>query len=149
MAWSDDIQALDLRIARQQRYIDAIEGVNSCELGPRGVNADPDNPLHINGCDPDDDLAKAHRNTMTGGADAYFAWWRSGIGASVDVSESNTMIKGIYDLWKEWDEQGQDYGAMAGMATLLSQAKVFKQAFEDKKATYQNKIDTGALDGPQ
>ena len=40
MAWADDIALLNLRIARQQRYVDWLEGVNSNVFGPRGENAD-------------------------------------------------------------------------------------------------------------
>ena len=70
MAWSDDIALLNLRIARQERYRDWIEGTNSNVFGPRGVDADWSNPAHTDGCDPNDSDAAAHRWTGTGGGDA-------------------------------------------------------------------------------
>lgn len=148
MAWSDDIIQLNLRIARQQRFIDSIEGVNSMTLGPRGQNADPENPAHTDGCDPDDSAAAAQRWTGTGGNDAYFAWWRSQ-NPSVDASESNALLKAIYVEWKNWSDGGENFRAMAGIESQLTLHKATKAELIAKRDSYQAKIDSGALDGPQ
>jgi hypothetical protein len=148
MAWSDDIVGLNLRIARQERYIDSIEGTKSMLLGPRGENADPDNASHTDGCDPDDTAAAAQRWTGTGGHDAYMAWWRSQ-NPSVDASESNTLLKALYDSWKDWSDNGSDYGAQAGMATALAGHKTNRDALVAKRDALQSKIDNSDLDGPQ
>ena len=146
MAWSDDIAGLNLRIARQQRYIDFIEGTNSNVFGPRGVNADPNNPAHTDGCDPDDSEAATHRWTGTGGADAYFAWWRSQNG-SVDENESNALTLGIYEQWKIWNDGGQNWRAMTGIEADLTSHKANLEALTAKRTLIQAKIDNGDLDG--
>ena len=148
MAWSDDIALLDLKIARQQRYVDWLEGVNSNVFGPRGENADWSNPSHTDGCNPDDTTgASNHRWTGTGGANAYFAWWRSQY-PTVDENETDPVTLGVYENWKEWnDSLSQDIANQADYTTTLNEHKATITAFQNKKAALQAKIDNGDLDG--
>ena len=148
MAWSDDIALLNLRIARQERYRDWIEGTNSNVFGPRGENADWSNPAHTNGCDPDDTTgASNHRWTGTGGGDAYFAWWRSQY-PTVDENETDPVTLGVYENWKEWnDSLSQDIANQADYTTNLDSHKATITALQNKKAALQAKIDNGDLDG--
>lgn len=148
MAWADDIALLDLRIARQQRYVDWLEGVNSNVFGPRGENADWSNPAHTDGCDPDDTTgASNHRWTGTGGANAYFAWWRSQY-PSVDENETDPIALAIYELWKDWnDNLSQDIANQVDYTTTLNSHKTTVTELQTKKATLQAKIDNGDLDG--
>lgn len=150
MAWADDIALLDLRIARQQRYVDWLEGVNSNVFGPRGENADWSNPAHTDGCDPDDTTgASNHRWTGTGGANAYFAWWRSQY-PSVDENETDPIALAIYELWKDWnDNLSQDIANQVDYTTTLNSHKTTITELQSKKAILQAKIDNGDLDGPQ
>lgn len=150
MAWADDIALLDLRIARQQRYVDWLEGVNSNVFGPRGENADWSNPAHTDGCDPDDTTgASNHRWTGTGGANAYFAWWRSQY-PSVDESESDPVTLAVYEEWKNWNNNlSQDIVNQVDYTTTLNSHKTTITELQSKKATLQAKIDNGDLDGPQ
>jgi len=148
MAWSDDIALLDLKIARQQRYVDWLEGVNSNVFGPRGENADWSNPSHTDGCNPDDTTgASNHRWTGTGGANAYFAWWRSQY-PSVDENETDAVTLAVYENWKEWnDSLSQDIANQADYTTNLNSHKATITALQNKKAALQAKIDNGDLDG--
>ena len=150
MAWADDIALLDLRIARQQRYVDWLEGVNSNVFGPRGENADWSNPAHTDGCDPDDTMgAVNHRWTGTGGANAYFAWWRSQY-PSVDENETDPIALAIYELWKDWNNNlSQDIVNQVDYTTTLNNHKTTITELQSKKAILQAKIDNGDLDGPQ
>lgn len=150
MAWSDDIALLNLRIARQERYRDWIEGTNSNVFGPRGENADWSNPAHTDGCDPDDTTgASNHRWTGTGGGDAYFAWWRSQY-PSVDENETDALTLGVYEQWKNWnDNLSQDIANEADYTTTLNSHKTTITELQSKKAILQAKIDNGDLDGPQ
>ena len=149
MAWSDDIALLNLRIARQERYRDWIEGTNSNVFGPRGVDADWSNPAHTDGCDPNDSDAAAHRWTGTGGGDAYFAWWRSQY-PSVDENETDPIALAIYELWKDWnDNLSQDIANQVDYTTTLNSHKTTITELQSKKAILQAKIDNGDLDGPQ
>ena len=150
MAWADDIALLDLRIARQQRYVDWLEGVNSNVFGPRGENADWSNPAHTDGCDPDDTTgASNHRWTGTGGANAYFAWWRSQY-PSVDENETDPIALAIYELWKDWNNNlSQDIVNQVDYTTTLNNHKTTITELQSKKAIIQAKIDNGDLDGPQ
>ena len=150
MAWADDIALLDLRIARQQRYVDWLEGVNSNVFGPRGENADWSNPAHTDGCDPDDTTgASNHRWTGTGGANAYFAWWRSQY-PSVDENETDPIALAIYELWKDWnDNLSQDIANQVDYTTTLNSHKTTITELQSKRASIQAKIDNGDLDGPQ
>ena len=148
MAWSDDIALLDLKIARQQRYVDWLEGVNSNVFGPRGENSDWSNPSHTDGCNPDDTTgASNHRWTGTGGANAYFAWWRSQY-PSVDESETDPVALGVYENWKEWNTTlSQDIANQVDYTTTLNSHKATITALQNKKASLQAKIDNGDLDG--
>ena len=148
MAWSDDIALLDLKIARQQRWVDWYEGVNSNVFGPRGENADWSNPSHTDGCNPDDTTgASNHRWTGTGGANAYFAWWRSQY-PSVDENETDALTLGVYEQWKNWnDNLSQDIANEADYTTTLNSHKTTVTELQTKKATLQAKIDNGDLDG--
>ena len=150
MAWADDIALLDLRIARQQRYVDWLEGVNSNVFGPRGENADWSNPAHTDGCDPAATTgASNHRWTGTGGANAYFAWWRSQY-PSVDENETDPIALAIYELWKDWnDNLSQDIANQVDYTTTLNSHKTTITELQSKKAILQAKIDNGDLDGPQ
>ena len=150
MAWADDIALLDLRIARQQRYVDWLEGVNSNVFGPRGENADWSNPEHIDGCDPNDTMgASNHRWTGTGGANAYFAWWRSQY-PTVDENETDPIALAIYELWKDWNNNlSQDIVNQVDYTTTLNSHKTTITELQSKKAILQAKIDNGDLDGPQ
>ena len=150
MAWADDIALLDLRIARQQRYVDWLEGVNSNVFGPRGENADWSNPAHTDGCDPDDTTgASNHRWTGTGGANAYFTWWRSQY-PSVDENETDPIALAIYELWKDWNNNlSQDIANQVDYTTTLNSHKTTITELQSKKAILQAKIDNGDLDGPQ
>ena len=150
MAWADDIALLDLRIARQQRYVDWLEGVNSNVFGPRGENADWSNPAHTDGCDPDDTMGAVNQRwTGTGGANAYFAWWRSQY-PSVDENETDPIALAIYELWKDWnDNLSQDIANQVDYTTTLNSHKTTITELQSKKAILQAKIDNGDLDGPQ
>ena len=146
MAWSDDIALLNLRIARQERYRDWIEGTNSNVFGPRGVDADWSNPAHTDGCDPNDSDAAAHRWTGTGGGDAYFAWWRS---QYPSADENSTGIElAVYDEWKAWSDAGSNVRAQTGMEAALTAHKQNITDLTAKKNLLQSKIDSGASDGP-
>ena len=146
MAWSDDIALLNLRIARQERYRDWIEGTNSNVFGPRWVDADWSNPAHTDGCDPNDSDAAAHRWTGTGGGDAYFAWWRS---QYPSADENSTGIElAVYDEWKAWSDAGSNVRAQTGMEAALTSHKQNITDLTAKKNLLQSKIDSGASDGP-
>ena len=142
MAWADDIILLNLRIARQQRYVDWLEGVNSNVFGPRGANADPMNPAHTDGCDPDDSTSAAHRWTGTGGANAYFAWWRS---QYPSADENTAGIEGaVYDAWKHWnDTLSQDIANETGYADTLAGHKTTITNLTTKRDLLQSNIDNG------
>ena len=141
MAWSDDIALLNLRIARQERYRDWIEGTNSNVFGPRGENADWSNPAHTDGCDPDDASHAAHRWTGTGGANAYFAWWRS---QYPDADENSTGVEGgVYDAWKHWSDNGSDITTETGYAEKLAAHKQNIVDLTAKRDLLQSNIDNG------
>ena len=141
MAWADDIALLNLRIARQQRFVDWLEGVNSSVHGPRGANADWANASHTDGCDPDDAVAAAHRWTGTGGADAYFAWWRT---QYPDADENSTGVEGgVYDAWKHWSDNGSDITTETGYAEKLAAHKQNITDLTTKRDLLQSNIDNG------
>ena len=142
-AWADQIAAIDLKIARQKRYVDFIEGTDRNLCGRRGTDADPDNPAHTDGCDPADSAAAAHRWTGTGGADAYFAWWRSQY-PSVDENETDPLTLGVYEAWKDWSDKGSNYRAQTGMEAALTAHKQNITDLTAKKNLIQGKIDSGA-----
>ncbi len=143
-AWADQIVALNLRIARQKRYIDFIEGEEANVFGPRGEAADPDNPEHIDGCDPNDTTgAVNHRWTGVGGADAYFAWWRSQY-PTVDENETDPLTRGVYEVWKDWYDKGSNYRAQEGMEAALTAHKQNLSDLTAKRDLIQSKIDSGA-----
>lgn len=146
MAWADDIKALNLKINRQQRFIDYIEGENENLFGPRGDNADPDNPLHIDGCDPADTDAAAHRWRGTGGGDAYFAWWRS---QYPDADENSAGKTGeVFNLgYKLWVAAGSSVANMDTNSSDLSSHKATRDALIAKRDALQAKIDNGDPDG--
>ena len=142
-AWADQIAAIDLKIARQQRYVDFIEGTNSNVFGPRGANADPDNAAHTDGCDPADSAAAAQRWTGMGGSDAYFALWRSQY-PSVDENETDPLTLAVYEGWKAWSDAGSNYRAQTGMEAALTTHKQNITDLNTKKSLIQGKIDSGA-----
>ena len=108
MAWSDDIALLNLRIARQERYRDWIEGTNSnvFEIEERmqiGVIQHiqtvvtlmiPLVHLIIDG------LVQVVVTT-------YFAWWRSQY-PTVDENETDPVTLLVYDAWKAWSDNGSN-----------------------------------------
>ena len=147
MAWSDDIALLNLRIAKEQRLIDWFEGTNENLFGPRGENADPYNPAHTDGCDPNDTTgASAHRWRGTGGANAYYAWWRTEF---PDADSTSTGVEGaMYGLWNHWNTTlSGDIANETGYATTLATHKASKAAFITKRDALQAKIDNGDPDG--
>tara|TARA_Y100000004_G_scaffold52676_1_gene58440 strand:- start:5001 stop:5453 length:453 start_codon:yes stop_codon:yes gene_type:complete len=148
MEWSDNIALLNLRIARQERYRDWIEGINSNVFGPRGEAADWSNPAHTDGCDPNDTTgASNHRWTGTGGGDAYFAWWRSQY-PTVDENETDPVTLGVYEAWKDWSDNGSNVRAQTGMEAALTAHKQNIADLTAKRDLLQSKIDSGASDGP-
>ena len=146
MAWSDDIALLNLRIAKEQRLIDWFEGTNENLFGPRGANADPYNPAHTDGCDPDDAVQAAHRHRCTGGANAFFAWWRTEF---PDADETSTGVEGVmYDLWNHWNTTlSGDIANETGYADTLAAHKASKAGYITKRDALQAKIDNGDPDG--
>tara|TARA_B100002019_G_C21251295_1_gene591279 strand:+ start:1584 stop:2036 length:453 start_codon:yes stop_codon:yes gene_type:complete len=146
MAWSDDIALLNLRIAKEQRLIDWFEGANENLFGPRGANADWSNPAHTDGCDPDDAVQAAHRHRCTGGANAYFAWWRTEF---PDADETSTGVEGVmYEMWNDWNTNlSQDIANDSDYTDTLATHKASKAAFITKRDALQAKIDNGDLDG--
>ena len=65
---------------------------------------------------------KAHRHRCTGGANAFFTWWRTEF---PDADETSTGVEGVmYDLWNHWNTTlSGDIANETGYADTLAVTK--------------------------
>ena len=64
----------------------------------------------------------AHRHRCTGGANAFFTWWRTEF---PDADETSTGVEGVmYDLWNHWNTTlSGDIANETGYADTLAESQ--------------------------
>jgi len=136
MAYADEKASLLPRIAKVQRNIDWLEGVNENTYGPYIQLGE------------DDAEALAHRTTLTGGGDAYYAWWRTQYptadeNTTGDTDRATALVRVVYEAWKDWSDNGSDVAAQEG-AEVLTKMKADLKSLQDDADALQDNIDNDA-----
>ena len=135
MAYADEKASVDEKILGIQGAIDWIEGVNSNTFGPNGDT---------------DAEALAHTTTTTGGGDAYFAWWRTQFPTADETTtggstRATSLVRGVYKVWKNWSDNGEDVAAQEG-AAALTKLKADLAVYQADSDNLQDNIDNDAPD---